>query len=181
METWFSEQREFAMGNGVFTKGQLKPSELLCNPANILLPEERLKNKYAALCYIRQNTTIPVPQIISFGKDENGSLKLVTGFVAEKMLEEFDDEHQELAFKAVDEQMERHIRPELHKLQRNSVGIVDGNLPASVPNPVLYKTMQPSWKRVTSEDSSFVFCHNDLSGHNIILDPDTCEIIAIVD
>lgn len=28
---------------------------------------------------------------------------------------------------------------------------------------------------------SHVFCHNDLSGHNIILNPETYEIVGIVD
>lgn len=181
METWFSEQREFTMGNGLFSKRQLKPSELDYNPEFLILPEERMKNEHAALCYIRDNTTIPVPEIKSFGRDENDSLKLVTGFVAGKRINDFDDEQRPAVIKAVDEQMEHHIFPELQRLQRNNVGSVDECLPVIAPACVMYNQRRPFWKRVTSDRSPFVFCHNDLSGFNIIVNPETYEIAAIVD
>lgn len=38
-----------------------------------------------------------------------------------------------------------------------------------------YKDLQPS----THEE--FIFCHNDLSQHNVVVDPDTLKITAIVD
>ncbi|KEQ73169.1 hypothetical protein M436DRAFT_81564 [Aureobasidium namibiae CBS 147.97] len=169
------------MGNGLFSKRQLKPSELGYPPERLILPEERIKNEYAALCYIRDNTTIPIPEIESFGRDENDSLKLVTGIVAGKMLEDFDDEERPAVLEAVDQQMERHIFPQPQKLQRDSVGCVDESLPVIAPNCLMYKHRRPFWRRVTSDTPSFVFCHNDLSGFNIILNPDTYEIAAIID
>jgi serine/threonine protein kinase len=180
MRSWLSEQHEFIQSDETFSERQLKPSELLFDPANILFLEERLKNEYATLRYIRENTTIPVPQVLSFGY-ENGSLKLVTTYITSKLLEDFDDEQRDTAIRAVDEQMERHIVPELQKLRHRSIGSIDRDLLAFPPNPVMYATMQASWRRITSEGLDFVFCHNDLSGHNILLDPESCEILGILD
>lgn len=180
METWTSEQREFIKSNKVISKRQLTPSELLFNPSKILLPNERLKNEHAALCYVRENTTIPVPQIISFGYEKD-SPKLVIGFIEGKLLEDFDDEQRHDVLRVVNEQMKRHIIPELHKLQRKTTGSIDGSLPVIPPNPVMYATKPSSWRHITTKGPAFVFCHNDLSGHNIILNPETYEIVGIVD
>lgn len=37
------------------------------------------------------------------------------------------------------------------------------------------------WPRKVSKDSEYVFCHDDLSQHNIIVDPQTLKIRAIID
>lgn len=37
------------------------------------------------------------------------------------------------------------------------------------------------WKMRPRETQDLVFCHNDLSAHNVIVDPDTLKIAAIID
>ncbi|KAJ5172216.1 hypothetical protein N7492_004809 [Penicillium capsulatum] len=43
----------------------------------------------------------------------------------------------------------------------------------------MYKTGQDHWARQSGQD--YVFCHNDLSPSNIIVNPETLKINAIVD
>lgn len=120
---------------------------------------------------------------MNLGRDINDSPVLVTKIVDGKTLSDLDDEQRVIAIKAVKEQMEPHIMPELHKLRRNIIGSVEPGLPLMPPAPIMYWTreVQKDWKRITSEDPSFVFCHTDLSRSNIIIDPETCEIVAIID
>lgn len=37
------------------------------------------------------------------------------------------------------------------------------------------------WKMKPRQNDDLVFCHNDLSAHNIIVDPETLAIKAIID
>jgi hypothetical protein len=182
MEFWQrSEQREFLWGDGKVSKRQLKASELPFDPTRIILGDERLMNENKTLHFIRENTTIPVPEVLNFERDRNDSLVLITKVIDGKVLADFEDEELDTAIKAVDEQMERHIIPELHKLRSNSIGSVEPGLPLMPPNTVMYWTTRDDWRRITSEEPTFVFCHNDLSRNNIFLNPETYEIVAIID
>lgn len=40
---------------------------------------------------------------------------------------------------------------------------------------------RPEWKMKPRESEDLVFCHNDLSTHNVIVDPATLKIKAIID
>lgn len=42
-------------------------------------------------------------------------------------------------------------------------------------------TENDSWTLSDSELEEYVFCHHDLSQHNIIVEPETLKIAAIVD
>jgi aminoglycoside phosphotransferase (APT) family kinase protein len=44
-----------------------------------------------------------------------------------------------------------------------------------------YKDKRPKWSRKTLRNADFVFYHNDLSQHNIFVDPNTFEITSIID
>lgn len=37
------------------------------------------------------------------------------------------------------------------------------------------------WKQRSSSEDEFVFCHGDLSQNNILVDPKTLRIVAIID
>jgi aminoglycoside phosphotransferase len=43
------------------------------------------------------------------------------------------------------------------------------------------KTARPEWKMKPRESEDLVFCHNDLSTHNIIVDPETLKVKAVID
>jgi hypothetical protein len=45
----------------------------------------------------------------------------------------------------------------------------------------MIKTARQQWKMRPHESEDLVFCHNDLSTHNIIVDPETLKVKAIID
>lgn len=45
----------------------------------------------------------------------------------------------------------------------------------------MVKTARQQWKMKPRESEDLVFCHNDLSTHNIIVDPETLKVKAIID
>lgn len=49
------------------------------------------------------------------------------------------------------------------------------------PNRVLENTDNDNWSVRSSESDEYEFCHNDLSQYNIIVDPATLKIKAIID
>jgi aminoglycoside phosphotransferase len=49
------------------------------------------------------------------------------------------------------------------------------------PYRVMVKAMRQQWKMKPRESEDLVFCHNDLSTHNIIVDPVTLKVKAIID
>jgi hypothetical protein len=49
------------------------------------------------------------------------------------------------------------------------------------PYRVMLLSDKNEWPRKVSKDSEYVFCHNDLSQHNIIVDPQTLKIRASID
>lgn len=43
------------------------------------------------------------------------------------------------------------------------------------------KTLREQWKMKPRETEDLVFCHNDLSTHNIIVDPETLKVKGVID
>ncbi|KAI2368407.1 hypothetical protein LOY91_004520 [Ophidiomyces ophidiicola] len=69
----------------------------------------------------------------------------------------------------------------LRALRRNNIGSV-ADLPVFPPSRVYGRDRRP-WNRITAADDDIVMCHNDLSPHNILVDPtdDSFPITAIID
>ncbi|KAK2595521.1 hypothetical protein QQS21_006749 [Conoideocrella luteorostrata] len=45
----------------------------------------------------------------------------------------------------------------------------------------MVKSPRPEWKMKPRESKDLVFCHNDLSTHNVIVDPVTLKVKAVID
>lgn len=45
----------------------------------------------------------------------------------------------------------------------------------------MVSSARPQWKMKSREPKDLVFCHNDLSTHNVIVDPATLKVKAIID
>jgi aminoglycoside phosphotransferase len=45
----------------------------------------------------------------------------------------------------------------------------------------MVRTARQQWKMKPRESEDLVFCHNDLSTHNVIVDPETLKVKAIID
>lgn len=75
-------------------------------------------------------------------------------------------------------EVEQHLAT-LRGIKSDTIGSPSGIvLP---PYRVMRLSDKNAWPRKVSKDSKYVFCHNDLSQHNIIVDPQTLKIQAIMD
>lgn len=75
-------------------------------------------------------------------------------------------------------ELEGHLKT-LQSLKSNRVG---GPTAIIVPPyRVTHATKRDFWNLRPSSTKEYVFCHNDLSQHNIIVDPETLKIKAIID
>jgi hypothetical protein len=73
--------------------------------------------------------------------------------------------------------------PELQKLRRNSIGSVEPGLPLMPPAPVMYYTREVRKTRNASPPKTRASSSATpiLSRSNIIINPETYEIVAIID
>ncbi|ORY02123.1 hypothetical protein BCR34DRAFT_493360, partial [Clohesyomyces aquaticus] len=128
----------------------------------------RLPNEAATLKFIASTTTIPVPKFLDL-YEENGLLHLETERVLGISLEDMASKN---ATKHVTNCLESSVLPQLRKLRHHTIGSVDTTLPLTPPSRITYRDKRPNWVRKTSRNTDFVFCHNDLGQHNILVDLD---------
>ena len=156
--------------------------------------EERFRNEAAALELIRNNTNIPVPRLISSGKDENGLLfletELVLGSVRADMvgdecrmpqLHKIEGECnlcKELARKNSDRFVKEIVLPELSRLKASETGLNGFVIP---PPYVLNFDERTSWKPKMSPFTEYSMTHGDLTHYNIMLNLKTLEVVSIID
>ena len=179
--SWTTLDRHFSYDRHTFTKRELFPHERRTNRKGeiIRIPwsAERLENEYAALEYIAANTYIPVPQVVSFKKID-GSFQLVVERVSGVLLTEMGEDKAEAAENAKN-YITSTVLPQLASLKSNRSGNLNGVV--IPPSRIWGKDKRPWWAPRISDAQDFVFCHNDLSQHNIMMDPITLEVAAIID
>jgi hypothetical protein len=49
------------------------------------------------------------------------------------------------------------------------------------PYRVTARSFRPEWNMKPRESEDLVFCHNDLSTHNVVVDPETLKVMAVLD
>lgn len=141
------------------------------------LNKERLQNEAACLRFIgRVCPEIPVPRL--YGAFEvNGSFLLITEYV------------QGVGMMRLEEGEKRVVTGELlgflatlHSIKSNITGSPEAEGPVIPPYRAMTADDKDTWPRRTSPSGEeYVFCHNDLSQANIIVDPETLKIKAMVD
>ena len=172
-----SERKYYHAGTS-FIKRSLRPSEWQVSPVKgtIHVPRqnsERLSNEAATLQFIRQHSSIPVPEVYCCFEDDQAVI-LVTEYVEGVGMNDLNDSQR----KIVQVELERHIE-ELHSLRSSVVGGPSGIL--VLPYRATLKTFKDDWNLKPSDHEEYVFCHNDLSQQNIIVDPQSLTIKAIID
>jgi len=188
MPQWESQERRYTLTDSTFIKSELPEDALPIAQATseTVYPRwsrERLANEAATLKFIASRTTIPVPKFLDL-YEENGLLHLKTERVPGISLADmaFDTPTKYgAATTHVTTWLESFVLPQLRNLRHHTIGSVDTTLPVIPPSRITYRDKRPNWLRKTSRDADFVFCHNDLGQHNILVDPDTFQITAIVD
>jgi len=173
-----SHERVYCSYQDRFLKRSLAPSEYKTpRSGKLYIPfhnRERLENEVACLKYIKQETDIPVPEVLD-AYEEDGSILVWTARAKGVPLNALDHEDRLKVFPEI----HKHINT-LRTLRSNTTGGPSGILcpPHMVTNHCDRNTI---WQRISAKDSKYVFCHRDLSGSNIIVDPTTFKITAILD
>lgn len=179
--SWISPDRHYSYGRYTFTKRELFRHERQTdeNGEIITIPwsAERLENEFAALEFIAENTYIPVPQVVSF-KQIDGAYELVLDRVSGIQLSEMGSDKAEAAENAKN-YITSTVLPQLACLTSLRMGNLNGVV--IPPARITSADKRPWWPSRFSSSEIFVFCHNDLAQHNIIIDPRTLEVAAIID
>jgi hypothetical protein len=157
--------------------------------------KERLENEASALLLIREKTTIPVPKLIGVGRNADGLAYLETERLSGIKLEEIEDEcrmqrenrHVEegvcetcgsIAKENAQIFIEKKVLPQLEKLKSTTTGLNGFVLP---PPWILENDTRENWKPMTTDSASYIFCHGDLAAHNIMVDPETLQVVGLFD
>jgi aminoglycoside phosphotransferase (APT) family kinase protein len=174
----YLRERKYYHVNKTFVKRSLRPNEWQTTPfkGTIHVPRlgiERIPNEAAALTYVKGHSTIPVPTLHACFEDDQ-STYIITSYIEGVPMNCLTEEQKVL----VTQELEVHIRS-LHSLRGPTLGGASGHI--ILPYRMLQKTFRDDWDLQTSSSAEYVFCHNDLSQQNIIVNPETLKIAAIVD
>ncbi|KAL1845357.1 hypothetical protein VTK73DRAFT_626 [Phialemonium thermophilum] len=171
-------ERKYYHADGAFIKRSLRPDEWQTNPVDgtLVIPRfgnERVRNEAAAMRFVASETSIPLPRLYGCFED-GGAVYLVMEYIDGVTASELSSEQR----KTVEKQVEQHLHT-LHSLTSDTWGGPSGIVVP--PYRVMARSFRPEWKMQRRASPDLVFCHNDLSTHNIIVDPRTLQIKAILD
>ncbi|KAF9775694.1 hypothetical protein IL306_006197 [Fusarium sp. DS 682] len=177
-EGWIATtfERKHYQRDGAFIKRSLRPNEFRVGYRGLHVPrlgKERLKNEAASLQYVRKHTDIPVPRVYCHFEDDE-AYYLITEYIDGVGMSELLEEQKAIVRGELD-----NCIAKLKALRSCRLGGPSGIV--IPPYRVLQRTTTDSWDLQASIDEEYVFCHNDLSQQNVIVDPDTLKIRAIID
>ncbi|OAR02519.1 hypothetical protein LLEC1_01291 [Akanthomyces lecanii] len=166
----------------VFIKRQPHTDELgldlYGNPVVSPYVADRLKNEAAALQYLQKNTAIPVPEFLGL-QTINGLVYLKMAWIPGAIeLRAVPAARMDAAIAAVTAELEADIFPQLRNLRSNRMGSADPELPIIPPRRFWDWKESRVWTSIPGE---YTFCHLDLDRQNILVDPKTYKIVAIID
>ena len=171
-----AERKYYDIGR-TFVKRSLRPREWqITIRGTIHVPrqgKERLLNEAAAMQFVREHTNVPVPTLHCVFTDDDAVyliMEMVDGVNMASLSEV--EKH------VVKKELTEHVKS-LHNLRSATLGGVSGLM--VLPYRIIQKTFRDEWDFQPSEKEEYVFCHNDLSQHNVIVDPKSLKINAILD
>jgi hypothetical protein len=159
---------------------------------------ERITNEAKALALVSTRTT----RLLAHGTHPDGRRYLTTEYIPDPTLAEFphrscskpagqlhttatpcsDCSHQ--AYSNADAFVSRTVIPQLAALTSRVRGIDGFVMPPAWLSPDVqppWRGVKKSWATLPLERPAYVFQHGDLADHNIIMDPQTLEVRALVD
>ncbi|KAK3179544.1 hypothetical protein K4F52_009036 [Lecanicillium sp. MT-2017a] len=169
-------ERKYYHRGSAFIKRSLRPREFQTGHRGLYVPPrgiERLRNEAESIQFVREHTDVSVPELYCHFLDD-GAYYLVMGYVEGVSMAHLPDEQKTI----VRGELERH-RETLRTLTLTRMGGPSGIIVP--PYRVLRHAESECWKLQPSETSEYVFCHNDLSQQNVIVDPESLKITAIID
>ncbi|KAH8745784.1 kinase-like domain-containing protein [Diaporthe sp. PMI_573] len=161
---------------------------------------ERIANEARALTLVSTNTTIPVPKLLEHGVHPDGRQYLVTEFIEGITLNQLSEQEcsflgeqhyassspcktcLERASSNALEFIQEIVLPQLAQLKSRQRGL-DGFV---MPPQWLAADVRPGWKdhrweTLPLNEAKYVFQHGDLAPQNIIIDPQTLQVKALID
>ncbi|KAG7424463.1 hypothetical protein Forpi1262_v014343 [Fusarium oxysporum f. sp. raphani] len=169
------ERKYYKVGN-TWIKRSLRPSEWQKQNGFMHVPlfnTERILNEGECLEFLAKHTDIPLPRLIACFEDD-GAAYLITEYVDGVGMNKLDADGQA----AVAAELQRHMQT-LKGLTSDTWGGPSGVvLP---PHRIIGKLNGRPLRMLPCEKSDLVFCHNDLSMDNVIVDEKTFKIKAIID
>lgn len=139
------------------------------------LGKEMLMNEAASLRYIRQHTSIPVPTVYREFEDDD-AYYLVTEYLEGAPMSSLPSlmkDHLQTTY------VDRYIAM-LQTLKSSRIGGPSGIV--IPPSRVLQQTgpEMDNWRFRPSDHDEYIFCHNNLSQSNVIIDPRTWKVKAVI-
>ena len=169
-------ERKYYRSGISYTKRTLRKHEFKMGHYGLYTPRlsyERLQNEAACLRFVADMTNIPVPEVFADFEDD-GAFYLVTRYIDGVLMNDLPEDDKA----TINRELENYLQS-LHNLKSDKVGGPSGLVVP--PRPVMEKTNQDEWLPQSSDTEGFIFCHNDLSEYNIIVDPENLKIKAIID
>lgn len=179
--TGITPDKKYYQVGSSFIKRTLRQHEWMTTAPNwtpsACLPQ-RWKTDAAILAYLQANTNIPLPRF-QHAFEDDGAFYFSTELVPGVSMSQLTEDQKRL----VTAELLEHVAT-LKSLRSDTPG-VPGQKLLCAPNRVHSRF----WKHHTCwrprpemvERGSYVFCHDDLGQHNVIVDPDTLKINAIID
>lgn len=173
-------ERKYYHTHDVFIKRSLRRDEWkITHQGTIHVPRlgpERLLNEAAAMRFVAEKTSIPVPRLICCFEDDN-VVYVIQEYVKGVSMANLKEEQKETVKAEICEHLER-----LHSLRSARVGAADPRSGLIIPPLRALRALpRDDWTFPDVGADEYVFCHNDLSQNNVIVDPDTLQINAIID
>ena len=130
-------------------------------------------NEAESLRYIRQHTNIPVP-LVHCDFEDDDAYYLVTEYIEGANMAALAEDRKSVVRKELQGDLAT-----LKNLRSSRLGGPSGLV--IPPYRILLRTDVDHWYFKPTDHYEFVFCHNDLYQQNIIVNPYTLKINAIVD
>lgn len=127
---------------------------------------QRFRTDVAVQQYLREQTNIPLPAFVSTFEDD-GAMYLVMEFVEGVGMNELPEKDRGV----VEKELQQHMRT-LKSLRSDTPG-VPGEQLMIAPQRVcdMSWNYHTCWRPRSDVKGDFVFCHNDLGQHNVLVDP----------
>lgn len=181
-----------------FIKSEPRPDQRKTNiHGNIIVgrwPKERLYNEATALQLISTRTTIPVPKVISYGQRDGVAyleMERIHGIQCSEAGEVCRmpsrpghkpgrrcDTCQQIATANAERFVNDVVLPQLGGLKSNTMGLNGFVIP---PVWVEEYDQRPLWEPRVSDREEFIFCHGDLTPHNMMCDSESLEVTHLFD
>ncbi|KAL9619021.1 MAG: hypothetical protein Q9160_006342 [Pyrenula sp. 1 TL-2023] len=173
-----STDRKYYHTGSSFIKRSLRPREWQVSHirGNIMVPrqnKERILNEAATLQYLSQRSSVPLPKLICCFEDDD-AVYLITEYVEGVAMDDLPESDLETVMK----ELERH-KHSLPQLRSSKIGGLSGLVVP--PYRTRKKNLNDHFNLRDGAADEYVFCHNDLAQQNVIVDPETLKIKAILD